>query len=177
MLLHFFKKLLPKPLVCQLEMFLRRQITDISNIFLLILRATLKVLVAQSCPTLCDPMDCSPPGSSVHGILQARILEWVAISSSQDLPDPGKEYAPPTSPALQEDSLLLSHWGGLNISELMWKPVKWNIGFFCFLHRISLPFWKLSTHLGSLSPCCWWRVSQVGEEDNWEREREITQFY
>ena len=39
-------------------------------------------LVAQSCPTLCDPMDCSPPGSSVHGILQARILEWVAISFS-----------------------------------------------------------------------------------------------
>ena len=39
-------------------------------------------LVAQLCPTLCDPMDCSPPGSSVHGILQARILEWVAISFS-----------------------------------------------------------------------------------------------
>ena len=37
------------------------------------------VLVAQSCPTLCDPMDCSPPGSSVHGTLRARILEWVAI--------------------------------------------------------------------------------------------------
>ena len=36
----------------------------------------------QSCPTLCDPIDCSSPGSSVHGILQARILEWVAISSS-----------------------------------------------------------------------------------------------
>ena len=34
----------------------------------------------QSCPTLCNPMDSSPPGSSVHGILQARILEWVAIS-------------------------------------------------------------------------------------------------
>ena len=39
--------------------------------------------VAQSCPTLCDPMDCSPPGSSVHGIFQARILEWVAISFSR----------------------------------------------------------------------------------------------
>ena len=39
------------------------------------------VLVIQSCPTLCDPMDCSPPGSSVHGISQARILEWVAIPS------------------------------------------------------------------------------------------------
>ena len=36
------------------------------------------VLVARSCPTLCNPMDCSPPGSSVHGISQARILEWVA---------------------------------------------------------------------------------------------------
>ena len=39
----------------------------------------LLLLVAQSCPTLCDLRDCSPPGSSVHGILQARILEWVAI--------------------------------------------------------------------------------------------------
>ena len=38
------------------------------------------VSVAQLYPTLCDPMDCNPPGSSVHGILQARILEWVAIS-------------------------------------------------------------------------------------------------
>ena len=40
--------------------------------------------VAQSCPTLCDPVDCSPPGSSIHGILQARILEWVAISFSRE---------------------------------------------------------------------------------------------
>ena len=36
----------------------------------------------QSCPTLCDPMDCSLPGSSVHGIFQARVLEWVAIAFS-----------------------------------------------------------------------------------------------
>ena len=48
------------------------------------------LLVAQSHPTLCNPMDCSPPGSSVHGILQARILEWVAIPfSSTTFPDPG----------------------------------------------------------------------------------------
>ena len=40
------------------------------------------VLVTQSCPTLCDPMECSPPGSSVQEILQARILEWLAISFS-----------------------------------------------------------------------------------------------
>ena len=42
-----------------------------------------KVLVTQSCLTLCDPVDCNPPGSSVHGILQARILEWVAMPSSR----------------------------------------------------------------------------------------------
>ena len=62
--------------------------------------------VNQSCLTLCDPMDCSPPGSSVHGIFQARTLDWVAnpfsIPSPGDLPNPGIE---PESPALQADSL------------------------------------------------------------------------
>ena len=52
--------------------------------------------VSQSCPTLCDPADCNLLGFSIHGILQARILEWIAISSS------GIE---PRSPALQADSL------------------------------------------------------------------------
>ena len=42
-----------------------------------------KALVTHSCPTLCDPMDCNPPGSSIQGILQARILEWVTISFSK----------------------------------------------------------------------------------------------
>ena len=44
---------------------------------------------AQSYPTLCDAVDCSPPGSVVHGIFLARTLEWVAIFSSRDLPNPG----------------------------------------------------------------------------------------
>ena len=44
--------------------------------------------VAPSCPTLCNPMDCSPPGSLVHGIFQAWILEWVAISFSRGSPQP-----------------------------------------------------------------------------------------
>ena len=56
------------------------------------------VLVAQLCPTPCDPIDYSPLGSSVCGILQARILEWVAIPSPGDLFDPGIK---PGSPALQ----------------------------------------------------------------------------
>ena len=49
------------------------------------------VLVAESCPTLCDPMDSSLPGPSVHGILQARILEWVATPSPGELPHPGSK--------------------------------------------------------------------------------------
>ena len=48
----------------------------------------LGMLVAQLCPTFCDPMDCSPLGSFVHGILQARILEWVAISFSRGSSQP-----------------------------------------------------------------------------------------
>ena len=54
----------------------------------------------QLCPTLCDPMDCSPLGSSVHGILQARILEWAACPPPGDLPDPGIEPESLSSPAL-----------------------------------------------------------------------------
>ena len=46
---------------------------------------------AQLCPALGEPVDRSPPGSFVHRIFQARILEWVAISFSRDLPDPGIE--------------------------------------------------------------------------------------
>ena len=60
------------------------------------------VLVAQLCPTLHDPMDCGPPGSSVHGILQATIWSGLPFPSPKDLPDPGIE---PGCPALQADSL------------------------------------------------------------------------
>ena len=54
----------------------------------------------QMCLTLCDPMDCSLPGFSVHSPLQERILEWVAMPSSGDLPDPGIECTSLMSPAL-----------------------------------------------------------------------------
>ena len=48
-----------------------------------------KMLVAQSCLTVCNPMDCSPSGSSIHRTLLARTLEWVPFPSPGDLPDPG----------------------------------------------------------------------------------------
>ena len=57
--------------------------------------------VIQLCLTLCDPRDCSPPGSSVHGISQARILEWVVISSSRGSFRPKIEPMSPASPALE----------------------------------------------------------------------------
>ena len=66
-------------------------------------------LVAQACPTLCNPMDCSPPGSSVHGILQ-EYWSGLPFPSPGDLPHPGIETG---SPALQADSLP---------SETIFKP-------------------------------------------------------
>ena len=65
----------------------------------------------KSCPACCDPMDCSPPGSSVHGMLQARILEWVAMRSSRGSSQPRDWMEPESSmsPALQAGSLPPSH--------------------------------------------------------------------
>ena len=59
--------------------------SNLISIMFTILKCSMKSEseIAQSCPTLCDPMDYSPPGSSVHGIFQARILEWVALSFSR----------------------------------------------------------------------------------------------
>ena len=56
--------------------------------------------VIQSCPALCDPIDCSPPGSSIHRILQARMLDKCAISSPGDLPDPRIKPMSLSSPTL-----------------------------------------------------------------------------
>ena len=67
--------------------------------------------VAQSCPTLSDPMDCSLPGSSVHGIFQARVLEWVAVAFSASGPGvPQRQLMPnaPSTPALS--TVRLSLW-------------------------------------------------------------------
>ena len=59
-------------------------------------------LVTQSCPTLFDPMDCSPPGSSVHGDSPGKIMSWLPCPPPGDLPNLETE---PRSPALQADSL------------------------------------------------------------------------
>ena len=111
----------------------------------------------------CDLMDCSLPGSSVHGILQARILEWVAIASPRGLPNPGLE---PRSPALQAVSCIsggfftnwatreaLTKWRGRQLEAFgyiknmeEWLPPV----FFGWLQDVSLL--KLKAKIRSL---CW----------------------
>ena len=76
----------------------------------------------QSCPTLCNPMDCSPPGSFAQGILQARILEWVVMPSSRRSSWPREQTCVSAAPALQADSLQLSHWGYVYIYPLLLEP-------------------------------------------------------
>ena len=71
------------------------------------------VLVAQLCPILCNSWDCSLPGSSVLGILQARILEWVPIPFSRDLPNPGIKPSPHTA------GRFFSIWA---TREALWEP-------------------------------------------------------
>ena len=86
------------------------------------------VLVAQSCPTLYDPMDFSLPGSSVHGILQARILEWVAFPSPGDLPDPGIKLGSPAGRVFMVrvtreapgGHLLIMKWKVLKETHIKW---------------------------------------------------------
>ena len=91
------------------------------------------MLITQSSPTLYHPMDCSPPGSSVHGNLQSRVVEWVAIPFSRDLPNAGTE---PRSPALRADSSLSEPTGKpqesvfsllmAKVQSLVWEPRFWK---------------------------------------------------
>ena len=75
----------------------------------------------QSCLTLCDPVDCSLSGSSVRGILQARMLEWVAIPHCGDLPNPGIESVSLVSPALAGEFSTTSAPWEAHISTLLWS--------------------------------------------------------
>ena len=102
---------------------------------------------AQSCPTLCDLMDCSLPGPSVHRISQARILEWVTIFFSGDLPNPEIECM---SPALA---------GAFFTTEPPGKPIKVDGFFMCVcMHRLSLQSISRSVLSDSVTP---WSVHGI----------------
>ena len=86
-------------------------------------------LVAKSCLTLCDPMDCSLPGSSVHGICQVRILEWVVVPFSRDFANPRIK---PTSSELA---------GGFFTTELLGRPMISNM--FSMEGKTSIEYFSL----------------------------------
>ena len=87
-----------------------------------------RCLVVQLCPTLCNPMDCSPPGSCLHGIFQARILEWVTMPSSKGSSQP-RNQSPILQAELQTDSLP---------SEPPGKPKNTGMGSLSLLQGIFL---------------------------------------
>ena len=125
--------------------------------FVAIVRNTMQclcVLLPQPCPTLCDPMDCSPTGSSVHGILQARILEWVVIPFSR------------RSPLLRVQTHIsyiscIGSWV-LYHQRHVGSPWEWNT-----CSQLGLLSWSQR----SLEKCCWvW--SQHRTKQNRETERE-----
>ena len=105
-------------------------------------------------------MDCSPPGSFVHGVFQARIIEWVAISFSRDLPDPGIEHE---SPALQAGFCRLSYqlrawqqptsnWGDLKgVNNGWWINIQGS-GTPETTARLFLALWKISFLFDGLKP-------------------------
>ena len=87
----------------------------------------MKVLVTQLCLTPCDFMDSSPPGSSLHWIFQARILEWVAIFFSRGSSWPGTE---PWSPTLQANSLLFEPLGKPSVK------LSWIVGYLALVQEL-----------------------------------------
>ena len=114
--------------------------------------------VAKSCPTLWDPMDFSPPGSSVHGILQARILEWVAIFSSR-----GSSWPRDWAPVSCTSRPVLYHWATWEAKDL---PIITLFGCTWVLEAeiATIEMWRCSLIcpgsqevLGSKSACVWFQ--------------------
>ena len=112
--------------------------------------------VTQSCPTLCDAMGCSPPGSSVHGILQARILEWLPCCPQRGSFQPRIE---PRSPTLQADSLpsqpprfvYLSFCRSVNFCFYMLTLCCSCIWFSTFMSS-----WRIESCILHSVPYAWW---------------------
>ena len=113
-------------------------------------------ICAQSYPTLCNPMDCSPPGYSVHAIFQARILEWVAISYSRGSSRPG-DWTSPVSSELLVDSLPAKSSG-----KPGWSYTGFNVPY-AFFGALPLQSWRCSscwlTYSEKLKKILCWRLT------------------
>ena len=148
------------------------------------------MLVAQSCPTLCNPMDWSSPGSSVHGILQARILEWVTIPLSRGSSQPrdwtrvscieGRFF---TVWATREDclmSFISSHiqfiWISLIVSnmsfhgQLSWVGIQKCLHYWVSLSCLLSLLFQQSSSLHLFPPCNWF----VGKSESFAPKKAYT---
>ena len=121
------------------------------------------VCVAQPRTTVCNPTDCSPPGFSVHGFLQARILEWVAMPSSRGSSQPRIE---PRSPALQADSLKSEPPGNPKKTNISHSILNSALGDFQgFLSSPLTSFWLIIK--GKMKSILWHTIqSRVATDDN-----------
>ena len=88
--------------------------------------ACMHAKLLQLCLTLCDPMDCSPPGSSVHEFFRQECWSGLPCPSLEDLPNPGIEPMSPVAPALQVYSLPLSHWGIPTLGHICRENHNWK---------------------------------------------------
>ena len=111
-------------------------------------------MCAQLYPTLCNPVDCSLPGFSVHRILQARILEWLLFPSPGDLPNPGLE---PTSPALAGRFFTTEppRKPSLNVQTLLIGPTAAQISWIPVTNNNNDIFKIITTNLGTMYPTRW----------------------
>ena len=111
----------------------------INIIIYIILLCVFVFLVAQSFPNLCKPLNSSLPSSSVYGILQARILEWGAVSYSQGLFLTQRSNQCLLHLLLwQTDSLPLSHLGNLLYKYIWWLIIVYLLYYYCFIIKIKL---------------------------------------
>ena len=99
------------------------------------------VLVTQSCPILYDPMNYSPPGFSVHGIFQARTLEyWLSCPLLGDLPDPGIESGSPTLQAVSLNCLPITGYNLMELGDIIpLNSIKLNSGIYLLQEIIPEP--------------------------------------
>ena len=132
--------------------------------------------VAQSCPTLSDPIDGSPPGSSVHGIFQARVLEWVAIAF---FPDQGANLCPLH---WQADFKPLDHQGspcftslgdsGFLCHHLSYGYKKSGRFFSLFSFLLVMTEWRLPSSLNAESKVNLRILSKTESKSVWRRKKE-----
>ena len=131
-------------------------------------------MCVQPCPTLYNPMDCSPPGSSVHEIFQARILKWVAIFSSRGSFRPRDGNWVSVTPALQVDSLQLFHLGS-PLKREVW--IKTTLSIICKLYLNNADLKKNYPKIGKDKKPWWQWVSKgVGASGANSEEGSLARF-